>query len=135
MQLGKTHYSEPFFLGSNRAHIELIVPIHGDDQHIAGTLVVLYPLETLLANQVPWWFTEKYKVEIIDDNDQLYASKTRIEGNGDQRYVIPSTRPVPACCCASPATARPTIRYSVRSSLPSSCSLPACSGACGWSAT
>ena len=93
MQLGKTHYSEPFFLGSNRAHIELIVPIHGDDQHIAGTLVVLYPLETLLANQVPWWFTEKYKVEIIDDNDQLYASKTRIEGNGDQRYVIPFDPP------------------------------------------
>ena len=93
MQLDKTHYSEPFFLGSNRAHIELIVPIHGDDQHIAGTLVVLYPLETLLANQVPWWFTEKYKVEIIDDNDQLYASKTRIEGNGDQRYVIPFDPP------------------------------------------
>ncbi len=93
MQLGKTHYSEPFFLGSNRAHIELIVPIHGDDQHIAGTLVVLYPLETLLANQVPWWFTEKYKVEIVDDNDQLYASKTRIEGNGDQRYVIPFDPP------------------------------------------
>ncbi len=93
MQLGKTHYSEPFFLGSNRAHIELIVPIHSDDQHIAGTLVVLYPLETLLANQVPWWFTEKYKVEIVDDNDQLYASKTRIEGNGDQRYVIPFDPP------------------------------------------
>ena len=93
MHLGKTHYSEPFFLDGNRAYVELISPIYGEAQHIIGTLVVLYPLESLLANQVPWWFTEKYKVEIVDDSDQLYASKTRIEGNGDQRYVIPFDPP------------------------------------------
>ena len=93
MHLGKAHYSEPFFLDGNRAYVELISPVFGEAQKIIGTLVVLYPLESLLANQVPWWFTEKYKVEIVDDSDQLYASKTRIEGNGDQRYVIPFDPP------------------------------------------
>ncbi len=93
VHIGKPHYSEPFFLEGNRAHVELIVPIQGENHQILGALAILYPLDTLLANQVPWWFTEKYKVEIVDDNDQLYATKTRIEGNGDQRYVIPFDPP------------------------------------------
>ena len=93
LHIGKPHYSDPFFLEGNRAHVELLVPIHGEGQQISGMLALLYPLDTLLANQVPWWFTEKYKVEIIDDNEQLYAAKTRIEGNGDQRYVIPFDPP------------------------------------------
>ncbi|HLO62590.1 MAG TPA: PAS domain S-box protein [Azonexus sp.] len=93
MRLGKPHYSEPFFLEDNRAHIELILPIYGENRHITSMLALLLPLDTLLANQVPWWFTEKYKVEIIDDNDLLYATKTRIEGKGDQRYVIPFDPP------------------------------------------
>jgi two-component system sensor histidine kinase DctS len=93
MHLGQARYSEPFLLSGNRAYVELITPIHGKNEQISGLLVVLYPLEALLTNQVPWWFTEKYKVEIIDDNDQIYASKTRIEGNGEQRYVIPFDPP------------------------------------------
>ena len=93
LRIGKPHYSEPFFLEGNRGHVELLVPIQGKDQQISGILAILLPLDTLLANQVPWWFTEKYKVEIIDDNEQLYATKTRIEGNGDQRYVIPFDPP------------------------------------------
>ena len=93
VHIGKPHYSEPFFLEDNRAHVELIVPIQGENHQTLGALAILYPLDTLLANQVPWWFTEKYKVEIVDDNDQLYATKTRIEGNGDQRYVIPFDPP------------------------------------------
>src|SRR5574343_26703 len=93
VHIGKPHYSEPFFLEGNRAHVELIVPIQGETRQPLGALAILYPLDTLLANQVPWWFTEKYKVEIVDDSDQLYATKTRIEGNGDQRYVIPFDPP------------------------------------------
>ncbi|MBS1141794.1 MAG: sensor signal transduction histidine kinase [Proteobacteria bacterium] len=92
-RLGKLHYSEPFFLEGNRAFIEMLVPVYGNDRHITGMLAVVYPLDTLLANQVPWWFTEKYKVEIVDDNDLQYATKTRIEGNSNQRYEIPFDPP------------------------------------------
>lgn len=91
-QLGKLHYSEPFFLEGQRAFVALFVPIYRDRQ-FAGMLTITYPLDTLLANQVPWWFTEKYKVEIVDDNDTRYATKTNIEGNSDLRYVIPFDPP------------------------------------------
>ncbi len=91
-QLDKPHYSEPYFLDGNRAFIQLLVPLH-DSKQLDGVLVAVYPLETLLASQVPWWFTEKYKVEIVDDNNVQYATKTRIEGNSDLRYTIPFDPP------------------------------------------
>jgi two-component system sensor histidine kinase DctS len=91
-RLGNRQYSEPFFLEGNRAFVEMLVPIFSE-RRITGMLAVIYPLDTLLANQVPWWFTEKYKVEIIDDNDLQYATKTRILGNSDLRYEIPFDPP------------------------------------------
>ncbi|MDP2881347.1 MAG: PAS domain S-box protein [Azonexus sp.] len=91
-RLGKRQYSEPFFLDDHRAFVALLIPIYRERQ-VAGMLAVTYPLDTLLANQVPWWFTEKYKVEIVDDNDVRYATKTNIEGNSDLRHVIPFDPP------------------------------------------
>ncbi|WP_226461135.1 ATP-binding protein [Quatrionicoccus australiensis] len=86
-RLGKLVYSEPFFLENNRAFVEVIVPIY-HEQQFAGMLVAVYPLEALLNNLVPWWFTEKYKVVIIDDNEVQYAAKTRINDIGSQTYEI-----------------------------------------------
>lgn len=91
-RLGKPQYSEPFFLEDNRAFIELLVPVFNERQ-LTGMLVLLYPLDTLLANQVPWWFTEKYKVEIVDNNDRQIATKTHISGNRSQSYEIPFDPP------------------------------------------
>lgn len=91
-RLGHRVYSEPFFLDGNRAHIELLVPIYSNRRQ-TGMLVALYPLDKLLGNLVPWWFTEKYRVAIVDDNDVEYASKTQIQGNGNQNYAIPLDPP------------------------------------------
>lgn len=91
-RLGKRQYSEPFFLEGNRAFVALLVPIFSE-RRVTGMLVAVYPLDTLLANQVPWWFTEKYKVEIVDNNDRQYATKTHIQGNSDLRYEIPFDPP------------------------------------------
>ena len=91
-RLGKRQYSAPYFLEGKRAFVELHVPIFHERQ-VTGMLVAAYPLDTLLANQVPWWFTEKYKVEIVDNSDRQYATKTRIQGNSDLRYEIPFDPP------------------------------------------
>ena len=91
-RLGKRVYSEPFFLEGNRAFIELMVPVF-DGRELKGMLVAVYPIETLLNNLVPWWFAEKYKVVIVDDNDIQYATKTHIEGSGIQSYEIPLDPP------------------------------------------
>lgn len=91
-KLGKLAYSEPFFLQGNKSFIEILVPL-ATEGGMDGMLVAVYPLDALLANQVPWWFTEKYKVIITDDNDVTYAAKTHIEGNGSQSYEIPFDPP------------------------------------------
>jgi two-component system sensor histidine kinase DctS len=91
-RLGKRQYSEPFFLEGNRAFIELLFPIF-NERRMTGMLAIVYPLDTLLANQVPWWFTEKYKVEIVDNNDLQFATKTHVSGNRSQSYEIPFDPP------------------------------------------
>lgn len=91
-RLGQRQYSAPYVSGNRRAFVELQVPMFSE-RKVTGMLVIAYPLDTLLGNQVPWWFTEKYKVEIVDDTGTQYATKTRIEGNSDQRYEIPFDPP------------------------------------------
>jgi two-component system, LuxR family, sensor histidine kinase DctS len=91
-RLGKPAYSEPFFNESRQSTVELLVPIY-DESRLTGMLLVTYPLNDLLTNQVPWWFTEKYKVEIVDHNDTLYASKTHLEGLYADSYQIPFDPP------------------------------------------
>jgi two-component system sensor histidine kinase DctS len=91
-RLGKPIYSEAFFLEGNQAFFELLVPIFSE-RKLIGVLVAVYPLDALLGNQVPWWFTEKHQVVIVDNNDIQYAAKTRIEGNGNQTYEIPLEPP------------------------------------------
>ncbi|WP_295008445.1 PAS domain-containing sensor histidine kinase [uncultured Dechloromonas sp.] len=91
-QLGKPAYSEPFFADGKRAFVELMIPVF-DGRRLKGMLAAVFPLDTLLSSQVPWWFTQKYKVVIIDDNDIQYAAKTSVEGNSAQSYEIPFDPP------------------------------------------
>jgi len=91
-RLGKPVYSDPYFASSGRAHMALLAPVISE-RRLTGMLVVIYPLDALLANLVPWWFTEKYRVAIVDDNDVQFATKTNIEGSTSQTYQIPLEPP------------------------------------------
>lgn len=91
-RMGKSTYGEPFFVDSNHALVELAIPVF-EKQRFSGILIAVIPLDTLLGNQVPWWFTEKYKVMIVDDNDVQYASKTHLEGQSEESYEIPLEPP------------------------------------------
>lgn len=85
-------YSLPYLNAPLEGQIHLLLPIYRHDQLI-GMLQITYRLNVLLSNQIPWWFTEKYKVEIVDDNDQVLASKTYIEGTSSDSYLIPFDPP------------------------------------------
>jgi len=92
MRLDKRIYSEPFFLSGNVAHFALAMPIHGDKE-VAGMLVVTYSLEDLLRNLVPWWFTEKYRVTVVDDNEVQFAAKSNVIGMPSLSYELPFDPP------------------------------------------
>ncbi len=91
-RLGKRIYSEPFLLSGNVAHFEIAIPIYAERKFV-GALIAIYPLETLLNSHVPWWFAEKYRAVIIDDNDTQYAAKSNIQGIPSISYEVPFDPP------------------------------------------
>ena len=91
-KMGKSAYSQPSFDAAGHGIIDLLVPLYQHSQ-FTGTLLVTYQLDALLNGQIPWWFTEKYKVDIIDDNDTLFASKTQLTGRYPDSYQIPFDPP------------------------------------------
>ncbi len=91
-RLSKRVYSEPFFLSGNVGHFALAVPVYNEREQ-AGMLVVNYSIEGLLNNLVPWWFAEKYRVVVVDDNEVQFAAKSNIEGVPSLSYELPFEPP------------------------------------------
>ena len=91
-RLGKRVYSEPFLLSGNVAHFEMAAPIYVDRRFV-GELIAIYPLQTLLNDHVPWWFAEKYRVIVVDENDTQFAAKSNIEGTPSISYDLPFDPP------------------------------------------
>lgn len=87
VRLGRRVYSEPFFSAGEAAAFEILVPVYAGRQ-LLGMLVGVYPLDALLAHLVPWWFTEKYQVLVIDESEIRYAAKSSIRGTPRQSYDI-----------------------------------------------
>lgn len=91
-RLKKRVYSEPFLLAGNIGHFALSVPVFVDNE-LTGMLVVNYSIEGLLNNLVPWWFAEKYRVVVVDDNEVQFAAKSNIEGIPSLSYELPFDPP------------------------------------------
>jgi two-component system sensor histidine kinase DctS len=45
-------------------------------------LIVAYSLNGLFQQLVPWWFAEKYRVSILDDNGEVLAQKSKVDSEG-----------------------------------------------------
>ena len=76
-KLGKPVYTEPFLTGQT-AQFELYVPIFRNDR-LLGMLVGVYSLNSLFQQVTPWWFAEKYRVSVLDDNGAVLASKSKVD--------------------------------------------------------
>ena len=91
-RLGKRVYSEPFLLSGNVAHFEIAIPIFSERQ-LVGELIAVYSMQTLLNQHVPWWFAEKYRIVVVDENETLFAAKSSIEGTPSISYDLPFDPP------------------------------------------
>ncbi|NJD25733.1 MAG: PAS domain S-box protein [Betaproteobacteria bacterium] len=85
-------YSEPYVTEGSTAHFQVNVPIPASGRN-TGMLVATYSFEKLLDSQVPWWFAEKYRVVVADDNDIQYAAKSNIQGTPNLSYQLPFDPP------------------------------------------
>ena len=91
-KMGKPYYTDAYRIG-DASQFELYFPVYDGARH-RGTLVAVYSLSTLLKQQVPWWFAEKYQVRIIDANGNALASKSKINSAPtSSSYIIPFDPP------------------------------------------
>ncbi len=59
------------------AHLPLVTPIFRDGRY-DGALVADISVQALLSQHVPWWFTERYRLSLLDANGQTLAAKPEV---------------------------------------------------------
>lgn len=67
--------AEPFGPG-----FEAFVPILSGGRP-EGMIVGVYSWSALLQQLVPWWFTERYRLSVVDGNGETLAAKTNVEAS------------------------------------------------------
>lgn len=75
-RLARPAYS-PALVGGNDADFAVVVPLFSQ-QSYAGAMIGVYSLRTLLAETVPWWFAQKYRLNITDTNGSVLASRSSV---------------------------------------------------------
>lgn len=91
--LGKPAYSTTYPIVGADIQFEVHVPIFSGER-LAGTVVGLYSGRQLLSLQVPWWFAEKYKLNIVDDAGTVLVSKSNVDtGQVALQYQVPFDPP------------------------------------------
>lgn len=74
---GNPTFSAAYTAGQD-ARFDIIVPHFRDGRHIGSTLGT-YSVKALLAEQVPWWFAQKYRLSIADAGGAILGSKSNVE--------------------------------------------------------
>lgn len=87
LSLSKAAYSHPYSV-NRETLVEVHVPIFRDTE-FAGAVVGFLSLGSLLQQEIPWWFAQKYLVTIEDVNGSVLASKSSITaGRVDLTYQV-----------------------------------------------
>ena len=75
-KLGKPVFSHPY-PAQGETFFELHVPVYRGDQ-LTGMIVASHSLNGMIGQLVPWWFVEKYQLQIVDDEGSILASKSKL---------------------------------------------------------
>ena len=91
--IGHLVFGAPYIRDGHGALFEAHVPIFQAGR-LSGMVVGVFSFDALLFHQVPWWFAEKYKLEIIDGNGAVLAAKSHLpidepEANYQLRFEPP----------------------------------------------
>lgn len=59
---------------------DVLVPLGTGGGWMRGT----YSIAQMLARSVPWWFAERYKLDVIDNTERVLASKSKVAAEHDE---------------------------------------------------
>lgn len=81
---GRAAYSAPVATRSGAVGFQVHQPVF-DDESFRGVLVAVISLPELLNDHVPWWFAERYRLEVTDQSGTVLAAKSRVAADESGR--------------------------------------------------
>ena len=91
--VGRPVYGPTYAVVGNRHQFEVHVPIWSDDT-APGVIVGVYSLSDLVVRELPWWFSERYRVAVFDSDGREIAAKSKVAPVSSQlAYSMPFDPP------------------------------------------
>ena len=91
--LGRTAYSNSYEAVGGDFHVEVHVPHFVGDRFL-GTVVGVYSLRNLIAREVPWWFSERYRLSVVDGDGHEIGAKSKVSPlTTEMHYSLPFDPP------------------------------------------
>jgi two-component system, LuxR family, sensor histidine kinase DctS len=74
---GLRTYGTPYRIDSSDTGFDAVFPIYRNGT-FAGALVGVFSFEAMLTHHVPWWFAQRYQLEITDVRGAVLGAKSRL---------------------------------------------------------
>lgn len=71
---GRRAYGPAYRIGPNDSRFDVQIPVFRDGAY-AGTLAASYSIQGILEQQVPWWYAQRYQLQVLDGAGHVLASK------------------------------------------------------------
>lgn len=89
---GLRAYGAPYRIDATDRGFDAAFPLFRDGV-FAGTLVGVFSFEAMLTHHVPWWFAQRYQLEVIDATGAVLGSKSRMSVPGSTTGSGPAPDP------------------------------------------
>jgi two-component system sensor histidine kinase DctS len=91
--LGRAVYGTAYPVPGDNAHFEVHLP-YFNETGFRGVVVGIYSLRDLISREVPWWFSERYRVSAVNSDGVELAAKSKVAPLSAQlEYLIPFDPP------------------------------------------
>ncbi|MGA1855487.1 PAS domain S-box protein [Azospirillum sp. 11R-A] len=85
---GLRAYGAPYRIDATDRGFDAAFPLFRDGA-FAGTLVGVFSFEAMLTHHVPWWFAQRYQLEVVDATGTVLGSKSRMSVPGSMAGPAP----------------------------------------------
>ena len=84
--IGRRAYSPAYEVADGSHQFEVHVPVYSDNAFL-GAVVGVYSLQDLILRELPWWFSERYRVSVLDADGREIVAKSKVAPvSDDQNY-------------------------------------------------
>lgn len=91
--VGRRAYGPMRQVADGSHQFEVHVPIYSEEA-LLGAVVGIYSMQDLMLRELPWWFSERYRVSVLDADGKEIVAKSKVAPlSSDIRYNMPFDPP------------------------------------------